>query len=83
MQVLVGVKDLLEALLGSEGPDGPQALKRGRQVGEHGTSSCRKEHREQEVYLTLGQLNPPLGGSHHVILWEQFGSYLMLDKIDW
>ena len=52
MQVLVGVKDVLEALLGSEGPDGPQALKRGGQVGEHGTSSCRKEHREQEVDLT-------------------------------
>ena len=49
MQVLVGVKDVLEALLVSEGPDGPQALKRGGHVGEHGTSSCRNNHKEQEV----------------------------------
>lgn len=43
VQVLVGVKDFLEPLLGSEGPDRPQALERRRQVGEDGTAGCTEE----------------------------------------
>lgn len=53
VQVLVGVKGFLEPLLSPEGSDGPQSLKRRRQVGEDGTASCEKGGSEDKTSYLL------------------------------
>lgn len=53
MQVLVSIEGLLEPGLCPEGPDGPQALERRGQVGEHRTASCRTMTENQCLRSTL------------------------------
>lgn len=62
----MSVEGVLEALLLSEGPDRPEALKGRRQVREDGTASCttrrRVREKQQNGKTKPNRLEVPTGG---------------------